>query len=116
MIQVTDTCTTCPPKQLNLHYTAFKQYIADPALGTVGVQYRQVVTSWSASALVAIRQQGGQANDDEHLFANMRWSPEIFQTRPILLQVECQPSGPIVIRIAAYRPSAGALLVAAQSK
>jgi hypothetical protein len=45
VIQITDTCTTCAPAQLNIHYMAFKQYIADPALGTVGVQYRQVHTT-----------------------------------------------------------------------
>jgi hypothetical protein len=62
----TDTCTTCTPKQLNLHYTAFKQYIADPALGTVGVQYQQVdIIPDDTSILCALHlpplQQGGWA-------------------------------------------------------
>lgn len=41
-VLVADTCAGCNSTQLNIHYLTFAHALADPALGSVQVQYRQV--------------------------------------------------------------------------
>lgn len=39
---VTDTCVSCAPDEINLHVSAFQQYLGDPSQTTTGITYEEV--------------------------------------------------------------------------
>ena len=49
IVQVADSCRTCPPDRLVIPYAIFQQSLGDPKAGVAAVRYRQVECSPRAS-------------------------------------------------------------------
>ncbi|PSC73189.1 barwin-like endoglucanase [Micractinium conductrix] len=50
---VTDTCTSCAPDRVTLHYLSFQQKLSSPEGGEVGIRWRQVECAAPSPGIVA---------------------------------------------------------------